>query len=115
MQPPLGYIPDSQGHHYRLQLNAYRYILERYYGEKVAAMWVVCLHPDNDASAFVDRVPVMNEAVVSMMSYQRERAYNCTDMATTDLHDMDPLGGMDLDDDDMDFDAQLELEGGHSR
>ena len=36
MQPPLDYIPDSQGHHYRVQLNAYRYILQRYYQVKVA-------------------------------------------------------------------------------
>ena len=69
----LSHIPDAQGHHYRLQLNLYKYIIEHYYGYRVAEMWVVCLHPDNGHAAFVDRVPLLQSEVASMMAHQRMR------------------------------------------
>ena len=45
MLPPLNHVPDCAVWHYRLQLNIYRYILEKYYGF-VALMLVVCTRPD---------------------------------------------------------------------
>ena len=33
--------------HYSLQLNAYKYILEKNYDLKVSNMFIVCLHPEN--------------------------------------------------------------------
>ena len=110
MLPPLDYIPDAQGYHYRLQLNVYRYILQRYYQVKVASMWVVCLHPDNDGTPFLDNVPVMHDAITAMMRIQRQRLSNVSGMSVNDLHDMDPLGGMDLDDDSATFDDLLRME-----
>ncbi|CAK0832930.1 unnamed protein product [Prorocentrum cordatum] len=59
MKFPLGLLPDCQGNHYQVQLNIYRWMLERYYGARVAAMYVVCLHPDNCDQPFVDDVPVI--------------------------------------------------------
>ena len=111
MLPPLDNIPDSQGYHYRLQLNVYRYILQRYYQIKVSAMLVVCLHPDNNGVPFLDEVPVMHDAVIAMMKVQRERVANLSGMSVNDLHDLDPLGGMDIDNDSMGFDEQLLMEG----
>ena len=32
MREPLSHLDDCAGVHYRLQLNAYKYILEKYYG-----------------------------------------------------------------------------------
>jgi ATP-dependent exoDNAse (exonuclease V) beta subunit len=43
----ISHIPDSNYWHYSLQLNTYKYILENYYGEKVDALYLVCLHPNN--------------------------------------------------------------------
>ena len=43
----LGHLPDSQGYHYRLQLNLYRRILQDYYGFAVSEMHVVCCHPEH--------------------------------------------------------------------
>ena len=43
--PVLSHIPDLNYWHYSLQLNIYKTILERKYGEKVSEMYLVCLHP----------------------------------------------------------------------
>ena len=72
-------------------------------------MWAVCLQPDNGNTAFVDQVPVLSDAVVCMMRYQREKVYNCSGMAANDVHEMDLLWGMDLDDDGMCFNDMVHL------
>ena len=45
--PALSQIPDLNYWHYSLQLNIYKMILERKYGEKVSEMYLVCLHPNH--------------------------------------------------------------------
>lgn len=44
----LSHIPDLNYWHYSLQLNIYKTILERQYGEDVSEMYLVCLHPNHD-------------------------------------------------------------------
>lgn len=41
------HLPDTNYHHYSLQLNVYKTILEAKYGKKVTGMFLVCMHPDN--------------------------------------------------------------------
>ena len=94
MLPPLDHVPDSQGHHYRLQLNAYRFIIEKYDGYRVEGMRVVCTHPDNGATAFVDEVPRMDVEVQRMMEAQRARVRELAAMSGQDIVERDPLGGM---------------------
>ena len=43
----VSHLPDINFTHYSLQLNAYKYILEKNYDLKVSNMFIVCLHPDN--------------------------------------------------------------------
>jgi hypothetical protein len=43
----ISHIPDSNYWHYCLQLNTYKYILEKNYGIKIRDMYLVCLHPEN--------------------------------------------------------------------
>ncbi len=106
MMTPLEHLPDCQGVHYRLQLNAYRYILEKYYGRRVSAMRVVCTHPDNGDQAFVDEVPVMQEEVEAMMHVQRLRSREIRNMARNDFAAFDPLGGSASQE--YDFEAAIE-------
>ena len=74
MMRPLQEIPDVAGWHYRLQLNLYKYIIERHYGFTVSGMYVVCLHPDNSESGpFVDDVPDLENEVLSMVQHHRQR------------------------------------------
>jgi ATP-dependent exoDNAse (exonuclease V) beta subunit len=45
---PLGHLPDTNYWHYCLQLNLYKYILEKNYDKKVKEMYLVCIHPKNE-------------------------------------------------------------------
>ena len=73
MQSPLSHLSDCKGIQYRLQLNVYKYILEKQYGFRISEMYVVCVHPDVGEAPFVDVVPDMEDEVSKMMSWQRER------------------------------------------
>tara|TARA_R110002020_G_scaffold68236_11_gene178631 strand:- start:966 stop:1733 length:768 start_codon:yes stop_codon:yes gene_type:complete len=42
------HLPDSNFWHYALQLNTYKFLLEKNYGKKIKNMYLVCLHPTND-------------------------------------------------------------------
>lgn len=58
--PVLSHIPDLNYWHYSLQLNIYKTILERKYGEKVSEMFLVCLHPNHSN---YQRIQVTNMSV----------------------------------------------------
>ena len=73
MLPPLEVLDDCIGNHYRLQLNIYKYILERYYRHRVCCMLVVCCHPDTWPDGFVDEVPNMGLHVQKLMLAQRRK------------------------------------------
>ena len=72
--PPLAHLPDCAGMHYRLQLNAYRYIIEKYHGQTVCKMLVVCTHPDLQLESFVFYVPRMDEEIEAAMHSWRMKA-----------------------------------------
>jgi len=44
---PLSHIPDANYWHYSLQLNMYRWLLEKHYSIKVSEMALIVLHPNN--------------------------------------------------------------------
>ena len=68
MTPPVSHLEDCAGNHYRLQLNLYKHIIEKYYNLKVRAMRVVCLHPDREGRGpFVDHVPVMDKEIHAIL------------------------------------------------
>ena len=50
-----------------------RYILEKYYGVRVARMMVARFHPDVGDSPFIDEVPSLTTEVESIMLEQRQR------------------------------------------
>ena len=93
MKVPLSHLPDCAGQRYRLQLNSYRYILESYYGFRVARMLIVCTHPDNQAHPFVDEVPRMDAEVSSMMQVWREFAVEGLVGGSKNLENGDVQGG----------------------
>jgi len=74
MLPPLAHLPDCAETHYRLQLNAYRYIIEKYYGHTVAKMLVVGTHPDRQLEPFVDDVPRLEQETEAVMHIWRMKA-----------------------------------------
>ena len=71
MAGALQHLDDCAGIHYRLQVNAYKWILERYYDVTVASMHVVRTHPElRQLGAFVDNVPDMPLETDAIMQYQ---------------------------------------------
>jgi len=44
---PISHLPNTNYWQYTLQLNAYRWFLETYYGLKISDMAIVVFHPDN--------------------------------------------------------------------
>lgn len=45
---PISHLPSCNYWQYTLQLNAYRWFLETYYGLKISDMCIVVFHPDNN-------------------------------------------------------------------
>ena len=44
----ISHIPDTNFWHYSLQLNVYKFILEKNYGVRVTDLYLVCLHPNKE-------------------------------------------------------------------
>ena len=74
MKSPLSHLDDCAGNHYSLQLNVYKYLLEKYYSVSVSRMLIVCAHPDSGLSPFVHEVRTMGEELQELMSRQCARA-----------------------------------------
>jgi hypothetical protein len=52
LHPSLDFLQDCNYEHYSLQLNTYKYIIEKNYGFKVKELAIVCMHPDNDNGSY---------------------------------------------------------------
>ena len=67
------HLPNSNYWHYSLQLNTYKYLLEKNYGKKVRGMYLVCLHPDNKNKSYQRiKVPNLQKEVKKLMKLRKE-------------------------------------------
>ena len=73
MAPPVHDVDDCQGQHYRLQLNIYKWILEKCYYIQVQQTKVVCAHPHYLPDGFIDEVPDMQATVAKLMQCCRDK------------------------------------------
>jgi hypothetical protein len=64
---PVSHLPDTNYWHYSLQLNVYRYILQKHYAEVVSELALVVLHPNNKSWRVV-RLNLMDDEVAGMMA-----------------------------------------------
>ena len=62
----LEHLPDSNFWKYGLQLNVYKTMLEKTYGAKVAALRLVCFHPERVSHEVVPIPFLTEEAMVAM-------------------------------------------------
>ena len=65
---------------YRLQLNLYKYIVEKYYGFSVSRMLVVDIHPDAQKDPFVDEVPNMQADVKPILEARAQQLLMSDDL-----------------------------------
>ena len=66
----ISHLPDTNYWHYALQLNTYKTILERKYGKKVQALFLVGLHP-NLPSYKLYKVPVLEKEMTELFDLRR--------------------------------------------
>ena len=57
----IAHLPDTNYWHYALQLNLYKYVLEKNYGVKVVGLCLVCLHPDKAKAEIVHVCDLQSE------------------------------------------------------
>jgi hypothetical protein len=79
---PVAHLPDTNYWHYSLQLNVYRYMLQKHYGEIVSELALVVLHPNNRTWRVL-KLNFMDEEVAGMME-ARARALALPDNDGTD-------------------------------
>jgi ATP-dependent exoDNAse (exonuclease V) beta subunit len=60
-KPPLEHLDDCNFNHYRLQLNLYKFLLEKNYGLEVEEMYLVVIHRTNEAAQFIPVPPAFTE------------------------------------------------------
>ena len=65
------HLPDCNFWHYTLQLNTYKYLLEKNYGKKIKNMYLICLHPNND-SYIKYNVPYLPQEINDLMTLRRD-------------------------------------------
>lgn len=69
---PVEHLPNSNYWHYSLQLNIYRRILQKEYGEEVTKLFLVCLHP-NQTSYMRIPVPIMDAEVDDIFEFRKNQ------------------------------------------
>jgi ATP-dependent exoDNAse (exonuclease V) beta subunit len=67
---PVSHLPDCNYWHYTLQLNIYKYFLEKFYGLKVVDLCLVIIHPDNKNYRLI-RLNMLEEEVESMLECRK--------------------------------------------
>lgn len=68
---PLEHLPDTNYWHYTMQLNVYKWILEKYYNVEVGDLYIVILHPDNPSYRRM-RLNIMEDEVEDMIECRRK-------------------------------------------
>nr|QBK90017.1 MAG: exonuclease [Pithovirus LCPAC101] len=67
----LSHVPDSKYHHYCIQLNIYKYILENYYNKKVIMMNLVVCSPTED-NYLILKVDDMQDEIRRIIAYDTD-------------------------------------------
>ena len=64
----ISHLPNTNFWHYSLQLNTYKYLLEKDYNKKITDMYLVCLHPNNKNGSYQKlKVPDLQKEIGELM------------------------------------------------
>lgn len=68
---PLAHIPNANFWHYTIQLNLYRYIIQKCYNRLVDELWIVCLHPENSNNSYIRyKVPILQDEIDNLVQFR---------------------------------------------
>jgi hypothetical protein len=66
----LNHLEDTNFNHYALQLNFYKYIIEKKYNLKVKNMFIVCLHPENKNNDYLlYKIPTIQKEIENIIKF----------------------------------------------
>jgi ATP-dependent exoDNAse (exonuclease V) beta subunit len=66
----ISHIPDLNFWHYSLQLNTYKWMLEKNYDKKIRDMYLVCLHPNFD-NYILYKVPNLQKEISQLAAMRK--------------------------------------------
>lgn len=73
-EPYLSHVSDTNFSHYALQLNFYKYIIEKKYKKLVSSMYIVCLHPENKNNNYIMmKVPEMKKEIKLILKHLKNK------------------------------------------
>ena len=68
----ISHLPDTNFWHYALQLNTYKYMLEKNYGKTITEMCLVCMHPENKNGDYIKLVvPDLSDEINDLMELRK--------------------------------------------
>lgn len=68
---PLQHLEHCNYWHYSLQLNFYKYLLEKNYDVKISSMHLLVLHPNNENKNFIEiTAPELSKEVLDIVEYR---------------------------------------------
>lgn len=67
---PISHIPDTNYHHYCLQLSLYRYILETNYSIEIAELALVVFQAESEDYQFI-QLPYLKQEIVDMLNWNK--------------------------------------------
>jgi ATP-dependent exoDNAse (exonuclease V) beta subunit len=72
--PIISHLPDTNFWHYALQLNTYKFILERKYGKTIKDLYLVRLHPDTDEKNYeLIKLPDLTKEVIDLFEERKQK------------------------------------------
>lgn len=71
LEAPFRHLPECAGVRYAMQLSLYQYVIEKYYGYRVAGRALASLHPN---APFCTATPYLEDEVEYLMARRRDRA-----------------------------------------
>lgn len=70
--PPINKYPNNNFSQYTMQLNLYKYIIEKNYGKKVLGLFLVLFHPSRESYELVE-LPVITEDIKKIIQHRLEK------------------------------------------
>lgn len=72
---PINKYPNNNFSHYTMQLNLYKYIIEKNYNKKVIGLFLVLFHPTRESYELVE-IPIITEDIEKLVKYRLEKISN---------------------------------------
>jgi hypothetical protein len=89
---PCSKLQDCNYNHYSLQLNSYKWLIERNYDIKIHNMAIVVFHPNND-SYLEFQLPDLQEEVSAILELRKTNIYSNLDQITTPGQEIQKAAG----------------------